>query len=141
MMKVLVPVDGSPSSTHAVEYVARLAKSGSSMELLLLNVQEPVDAWEVRRFLREEEIQKMQQDQGNAALRAARELLDRAGIRYAAEVIEGEVAETITRLAKERGCEKIIMGTRGHGAIENLLLGSTTTKVIHLTDLPVTLVK
>jgi nucleotide-binding universal stress UspA family protein len=33
------------------------------------------------------------------------------------------------------------MGVRGMGAVMNLLMGSTTTKVLSLTDLPVTLVK
>ena len=33
------------------------------------------------------------------------------------------------------------MGTRGMGAMGNLILGSVATKVIHLVDVPVTLVK
>jgi nucleotide-binding universal stress UspA family protein len=35
----------------------------------------------------------------------------------------------------------IVMGTRGQGAVGNLLLGSVATKVIHLSKVPVTLVK
>jgi nucleotide-binding universal stress UspA family protein len=43
-------------------------------------------------------------------------------------------------------CDQIIMGTRGLGAggvaaISGLLLGSIATKVLHLVDVPVTLVK
>ncbi len=33
------------------------------------------------------------------------------------------------------------MGTRGLGAVAGVLMGSVTTKLLHLTDLPVTLVK
>jgi nucleotide-binding universal stress UspA family protein len=33
------------------------------------------------------------------------------------------------------------MGTRGLGDIENVFLGSTSFKVVHLSDVPVTLVK
>jgi nucleotide-binding universal stress UspA family protein len=47
----------------------------------------------------------------------------------------------IARFARERGCDQILMGTRGLGAIGSLLLGSVATKVIHLADVPVLLVK
>jgi nucleotide-binding universal stress UspA family protein len=32
------------------------------------------------------------------------------------------------------------MGTRGLGGLSNLLLGSVATRVLHLTDVPVTLI-
>lgn len=141
MLKVLVPVDGSPGSDHAVEFLIRLAKERGTMEVHLLNVQEPIDAWEVRRFLRDEEIEAMQTTRGDDALRSGRALLDKAGVRYTPHRLVGLVAETVSRFAQEQRCEEIVMGSRGLGAIENLLLGSVAFKVIHLTHLPVTLVK
>ncbi len=39
------------------------------------------------------------------------------------------------------GVDVIVMGTRGMGALANLALGSTATKVVHLAEVPVTLVK
>jgi nucleotide-binding universal stress UspA family protein len=33
------------------------------------------------------------------------------------------------------------MGTRGAGALESLLIGSVAYKVLHIADVPVTLVK
>lgn len=44
-------------------------------------------------------------------------------------------------MAKSEGVDVIVMGTRGMGALGNLALGSTATKVVHLADVPVTLVK
>jgi nucleotide-binding universal stress UspA family protein len=35
----------------------------------------------------------------------------------------------------------VVMGTRGLGAVTGMLLGSVATKVIHLSDVPVLLVK
>ena len=43
--------------------------------------------------------------------------------------------------AEREGCDAIVMGTRGMGSIGSLMLGSVATKVVHLTKLPVTLVK
>ena len=39
------------------------------------------------------------------------------------------------------GCDAIVMGTRGLGTVQTLLLGSTALKVLHLVDVPVTLIK
>jgi nucleotide-binding universal stress UspA family protein len=53
----------------------------------------------------------------------------------------GVVAATIDRLAREEHVAHIIMGTRGLGGVRGLLLGSVTTQLLHLADVPVTLVK
>jgi nucleotide-binding universal stress UspA family protein len=53
----------------------------------------------------------------------------------------GSPAETIAKVAREQGCDGIVMGTRGLGAVSSVLLGSVSSRVLHLSDLPVTLVK
>jgi len=42
---------------------------------------------------------------------------------------------------RDTECDAIIMGTRGMGSLANLVIGSVTTKVIHLVEVPVTLIK
>lgn len=141
MLKALVPVDGSENSNRAIKHVIGLIQGREPMEVLLLNVEEPIKAWEIRKFMTDEEVELMQYARGEEQLQAAKSLLDKEGISYRTEVVIGEIAETICRIARERGFDKIVMGTRGLGAIQNLLLGSIATKVIHLSDVPVTLVK
>jgi nucleotide-binding universal stress UspA family protein len=53
----------------------------------------------------------------------------------------GSVAEVVTQLADSLRCEQITMGTHGRGALADLLMGSTALKVIHLSKVPVLLVK
>jgi len=141
MLKALVPVDGSKNSLRAARHLIDLIKEREPMEIHLLNVQEAADAWEVRRFLKANEIRRRQLEHGKQQLKDAEALLDRAGIRYQSHVLIGDVPATIARFAKRQRCDKIIMGTRGLGAVKSLLLGSIATKVIHLSDVPVTLVK
>jgi len=141
MLKALVPVDGSKNSLRAARHLIDLIKEREPMEIHLLNVQEAADAWEVRRFLKGNEIRRRQLEHGKQQLKDAEALLDRAGIRYQSHVLIGDVPATIARFAKRQRCDKIIMGTRGLGAVKSLLLGSIATKVIHLSDVPVTLVK
>lgn len=141
MLKALVAVDGSISSDRAVKHVIALAQACPSMEILLLNIQESIEDWQVRRFLKPEEINAIGEAKGGDALKSARTMLDAASVRYTPSVLMGPVAETIARVVREQGCDNIVMGTRGLGGIESLVLGSVSTKVIHLVEVPVTLVK
>lgn len=141
MIKFLIPVDGSEPSDNAVRHLIRLARELEAVEIHLLNVRGPVAAWEVRRFLTEEEIDQAQRAEGENELQSARALLDAAGLTYGAEVRIGSIAQTIADYAAERGCDAILMGSHGRGGLANLLLGSVATKVVHLAPVPVTLVR
>jgi len=140
-MKFLVPVDGSECALRAVSYLIRLAKCREVVEILLLNVREPADTWEVRRFLNAEEIARLQQGEGEVDLTEARALCDAAGVAYAATVRTGPVAQTIANFAAEQECDSIVIGTHGRGGLTELFLGSVAAKVVHLSPVPVTLIK
>ena len=141
MYKLLIPVDGSASSERAVRHVIELAKVVGAVQAHLLNVQPAANAWEVKRFLREPEIEAIQLSLSEEATQAASTILDAAGIDYQRHHSVGEVAETIAEFSEACGCNQIVMGTRGMGSLEGLLLGSISTKVLHLVKVPVTLVK
>ncbi len=142
MLKVLVPVDGSKNSERAVAYaIGFIANSKAPVELHLLNVQLPIVSGGVRMFFKREDIEAYYQDSGQEALRAVRERLDQAGQGYVQQVRVGPLGETIGDYVKEQGCDHIVMGTRGLSAVSGMVLGSVATKVIHLADAPVTLVK
>lgn len=141
MMRFLVPVDGSTHAERVIAHVIRLAECRDKPDIHLINVREPVDSWEVRRFLTEEEIARIQQSEGEEDLRGARALLDAAGLTYAAEVLAGPVPQTIAQYAATHQCHHIVMGTHGRGGLATLFLGSVAAKVIHLAHVPVTLVR
>jgi nucleotide-binding universal stress UspA family protein len=66
--------------------------------------------------------------------------LKSSGVRFEYHVAVGNHAEAIVAYAREKKCDQILMGTRGLGGLSNLLLGSVATRVLHLTDVPVTLI-
>lgn len=140
-MKILLPVDGSEHAVRAAKHVVASVQSCTDYRILLLNVQEPVDAPEIRSHMRASEIEAMQETRGGDAMAPVREVLEKAGLAYQPTVVIGPIAETIARFATEQGCEKIVMGTRGLGAVAGVLMGSVTTRLLNLTSLPVTLVK
>ena len=141
MLKALIPVDGSKTSERAVRHVIALTKGGEAYEVHLVNVQDAADAPEVKRFMKDDDVKRIQLEHGEAALRAARRLLDRAGVAYQAHVLIGDPAEQIADFAKRRRIDKIIMGTHGRGMLAGMLMGSVATKVLHRATVPVTLVK
>ncbi len=138
---ILVPIDGSANSTHAVQYLIDRRANLTATEIHLLNVQLPIRSGESASETVLQGIRQIQDTAAAGALEEARRLLDRAGIAYRCNIKVGEAAETIAHYAHECGCDSIVMGTRGLGSIKSLVLGSVATKVIHLADVPVTLVK
>lgn len=57
------------------------------------------------------------------------------------EVATGPPADTIVRIASERGADLIVMGTHGHTGLRHVLLGSVAEKVVRLAPCPVLTVK
>jgi nucleotide-binding universal stress UspA family protein len=142
MLKILVPIDGSDNALRAVRHVAsRESTCRDADEILLLNVQPPVASGVVRMFVSHGDLKGYYEEEGEKVLAPAREVLEKADIVFHAEMRVGEMGETIARYAREQGCGLIAMGTRGLGAVGNMLLGSVATKVISLSDVPVLLVK
>ena len=140
-MKILLPVDGSEHSDRVTRHVIQLAKSCAEYEILLLNVQEPIDAPEVRGHMPAREIVAMQETRGGDAMASARAMLDAADVAYVPEITLGPVAESIARIARERQSDAIVMGSHGAGALVSALMGSVAREVIHLAPCPVTVVK
>jgi len=141
-MRVLVPVDGSDSAVRAVRYALSLRdKLRDPVQFDLINVQRRIASGNVRMFVSQEEINRFYQEEGESALRGARAVLDGASVAYAAHVAVGDEPESIARYATEHGCDLVVMGTRGKGTIANMLLGSVSARVIHLSPIPVVLVK
>jgi nucleotide-binding universal stress UspA family protein len=68
-------------------------------------------------------------------------LLDAVGLEYTVHNKVGHAAEEIASLADELKCDQIVMGTHGRSALAELLVGSTTLRVVHRSRVPVLLVK
>lgn len=141
-MQVLLPVDGSENSLRAVRHLIAMKELyRDPIEVHLLNVQLPVASGAVKMFISRQQLNDFYRDEGAAALKDARALLEQAGVSYQHHIGVGDLAGTIVSYAKEKQCRQIVMGTRGRGSIAGALLGSVTTKVIHLADMPVLLIK
>lgn len=142
MSNILLPVDGSETCLRAVEYlIKRLQQLRESPVLHLLTVHPPIPYANIASAVGQDTITRFYREEGEAKLKSARDLLDAAQATYSHHIIVGDPAEVIARFAAERSIDEIIMGTRGLGAVSNVLIGSVASKVIHLASVPVTLIK
>ena len=131
---------------RSVDEAVRLAPQLSRpVEALLVNVQPPVPA----KFLLlgdgtpsdKRSLEEPLREAGEAALEQARDRLRQANVTHACHVEIGDPAVAIAAFAKTHHCDMIVMSTRGLNAGAGLLLGSVATKVVHLADIPVLLVR
>lgn len=140
MYRILVPVDGSDEALRALGHAIRVARLIGEAEIHLVNVQPPVSG-SVGTFVGDENIAKFHQEESDSALAAARNLLERERMTAHEAIRIGNTSQSIADYAKDLPCDQIVMGTRGLGRIGSLVLGSVATQVVHLTELPVTLIK
>jgi nucleotide-binding universal stress UspA family protein len=135
--KLLVAVDHS-KATERVLGAARDLASLSHGEVWVLHLRE-------REVMpRAGFIETESSDEAKAQVEAAVEEFTKAGIKahgIVRSTIYGYAAREIVEDAKSRDASVIIMGSRGHGDLAGLLLGSTAHKVIHLADRPVLVVR
>ena len=142
-MKILIAVDGSKHSLAAVQCVIDHAgwyRQKPTVELLTVHL--PVPTFHgMGAVIGKQHYERYYSEEGNDRLAAARQKLDAAEIPYSAHIAVGPIAESIVEKAMNTGCDLICIGSRGMTELGNALLGSTATKVLHLSKLPVLLVK
>jgi nucleotide-binding universal stress UspA family protein len=138
-MRILVAVDGSKPSLKAVQLLIDHSDwYREKPEVELVTVHLPVP--QVAR-LPKTQLERYYAEEGEAKLASSKKKLDAAGIRYHPHVLVGPVAEAIVKHAKDKRCDLIYIGTRGMSELGKALVGSTATKVMHIADTPVLLVK
>jgi len=142
MLKLLLPVDGSDNALRAVKHALDSQTwYREPPEYHLLNVQSPIASGAVKMFISQRQLDDYYHEEGATQLQAARELLTAAGVTFHAKIIVGEIESSVKRYAKEQAVSMIVMGTRGMGAVRNMVLGSIAAKIIYSAELPVLLIK
>ncbi len=136
MTKILVPVDGSRNSLHAVRHVIDRFRRDAAVEIHLLNVQ-PSFSRHIAQFISRGDRAAFHRDEAAKALAPIRRMLDAAGVPYAVHVEVGDKARHITATAKRLGCDHIVMSTARKNSLTRMLEDSVTNRVLELTTVPV----
>ena len=141
-MKILLAADGSPYTQRAAQFLAGyVAEFTKKPEVFLLNVHPRLPYPGAAAAAGRAAVEGYQKEESEKALQVARTVLDKAGVGYKAEWMEGDAAESIRDYAAKVGADMIVMGSHGHGSFLNLTLGSVATKVLAAAKQPVLIVR
>lgn len=137
---ILVPVDGSPNSDRAVQHAASMARAVPGTIVHLLNVQPSVGSL-VTMFVPRENVDAHHREEGEKALASALRICKEAGVACEKHISVGRPGEVIGRFAKKVDAGAVVSGTRGHGGVAGVLMGSVAQAILAQVDVPVTFVK
>jgi nucleotide-binding universal stress UspA family protein len=133
--RILVAVENSPADQAILAHVRQLAAL-TGAEVLLVHV---ADGWAARNF---DQLKLRESDE----IKADRAYLDQLAaslpeLRVSTELAMGDPATELIRLAEERHADLLAMSTHGHRFLNDLVRGTTVSKVRHLVKIPVLLLR
>ena len=131
---IVVALDGSEGSHRAIPVAEEVAKREGG-RIVIAHVEEIVAAGASSAPPVDEEIE--------GELRQIAEHLTAEGVPTTVHVhgtLPGGPAPAIEEIADEAGADLIVAGTRGHGGIEGLLVGSVAQRLLHVAHRPVLVV-
>ncbi|WP_159915032.1 universal stress protein [Pantoea sp. 18069] len=140
MLRIMIAVDGSEPSLDAVRHGIQLVRQGLHASLVLAHVQQEASLFELATQ-DPDLIAGASVDAGRHLMEPAVALVEAAGASYETEVGLGEPAATLVDMAERNGCDMIIIGALGQGNVRRTLMGSVSREVVHLSPVPVTIVK
>jgi nucleotide-binding universal stress UspA family protein len=136
---ILLPIDGSEASTRAVAKGAELAKAlGAAVTLMTAIEQNPAGL--VGGVYRADDNPMHQAAREAAAhwLAQAKAIVVQYGIEPQQMVLqENSISKSILAAATSAGADLIVMGSHGASALERLLIGSQTQRVLAHTNIAV----
>ncbi len=144
--RILVPLDGSATSSRGLREAAGVAKAHGA-RLRVLNVLDErlfVTMVEGYAMSNIEELTASLRAEGQKALDAASKAAEKQGLKAEAYMVESRgrpVSDVILDEVRKWRADLIVMGTHGRRGVNRLLLGSDAERVLSGAPVPVLLVK
>lgn len=137
MKAILIATDGSPGARAAVEEGLDLAEDTGAEVVFLAVRRPPVPVFGDPYWQQSitNELARLR-----PALNEATAEAEARGIEADYDLLEGDAAEEILRLASARDVDLIVLGSRGLGTVRSAILGSVSKRVLHEADRPVLVV-
>jgi nucleotide-binding universal stress UspA family protein len=140
-MKILVAVDGSPFTKRMLGYLAAHDEwLGKHHKYTVLTVAPAVPP-RAAAVLAKDALAAYYSEESEKVLKPIRTFFGRQGLKAEFVAKHGAVAETIAETADDGKFDLLVLGSHGHGALGNLVMGSVATKVVAQCEVPVLLIR
>lgn len=143
--RILVPVDGSPTSLRGLDEAVRLATlTHASLRLIHVVDDLPLALSAEAYSPNLGELVTLLREGGETILRDARAKVAATGIpvdTVLRDTFEGRVCDQVIDAAKDWQADLIVLGTHGRRGPGRVLLGSDAEQILRLAPVPVLLVR
>jgi nucleotide-binding universal stress UspA family protein len=140
-MKILLAVDGSEYTKKMLAYLTThesLFSANNSYTIFTAQPQLPPRA---RAAVGKEVVDNYHTEEAEKVIGPVSKFLARHGIDAKSQWKVGHAGETIAKAAESGKYDLVVMGSHGHSALGNLVLGSVATQVLAHCSVPVLLVR
>jgi nucleotide-binding universal stress UspA family protein len=143
MKTILIATDGSASSAEAVDFGVELAAEHEA-KVIFVHVAPALDVLSSAGYGMVAAIPRVLHElteADHAALEDAEQVAARAGVEARSELLVGNAADEIVAYADAQGADMIVIGSRGHGTLASVLIGSVSRRVLSESKRPVAIVR
>ena len=140
-MKILLAVDGSPYTKKMLAYLVTHDEAFSTASEYTLFTAHPPLPVRARSMLGKELVDNYHAEESERVLAPVSKCLLRHGIDAKSAWKVGPAGEAIAKFADAGKFDLLMMGSHGHGALANLVMGSVATQVLAHCRVPVLLVR
>jgi nucleotide-binding universal stress UspA family protein len=141
-MKILLAADGSEYTRKAARaLIKHVAAYREAPEIRVHHVIPPIPYPGAASVVGKKAIDDYHRESAETALKVATKEFARARLAYTAAWSVGEVAAEIAAAVKKNRVDLVVVGSRGHGALAGLALGSVALKLLATLAVPVLIVR
>lgn len=139
--KILVPIDGSENSKRALEHGLDLSSKLKSKLTLLYIIDVPPFPYVQSQQVVDSAMESLEKE-AKSVLESGKNLSKKHGVEPETVVLKGnDISSIIIDYGEKNNFDVIVIGSRGHGKVKTVLLGSVSHNVLHNSKIPVITIK
>ncbi|MDK8194240.1 universal stress protein [Paenibacillus sp. UMB7766-LJ446] len=139
LKRILVAVDGSEHANKALEKAVVLAESlKQPASLIIVHVNPSISLNEPALGV---DLEARIAEEGQHIIQPVNALLAGHAVHYETLLIAGDPVNEICRVAEDRDCDLVVMGTGGKSMLAEIVVGSVSHGVLKHAGCPVLTVK